>query len=178
MKSRPRRKRGSAALQPPPPADEDTLTPDDAVKPARAGRDLGVKVHGSACEGHEVAISHPDALAEIFGTDDADQANVLFAHCLKVLTAGEAGDAGPYNDNRQFMVSIIRDMAHETLSNACWRCRLRQPTSPPSARGDGWRMQSQSRRCKRTTRASTNSPVPLLPRSRLYGNTGRAGNRQ
>ena len=52
-----------------------------------------------------------DALSEIFGTADADQASAFLSHCLKVLKPDEAGDAGAANDERHFLLSIIRDMA-------------------------------------------------------------------
>lgn len=73
--------------------------------------DLGVVLSGSASEGHEIRLSRGDALSEIFGTPDADQASAFLSHCLKVLRCDEAGDAGESNDERHFLLSIIRDMA-------------------------------------------------------------------
>ena len=72
---------------------------------------LGVKLGGSARKGHTITITREDALSEIFGTDDADQANGLLSHCLKALKTDEAGDAGAANDERHFLLSIVRDMA-------------------------------------------------------------------
>ena len=73
--------------------------------------DLGVTLGGSARKGHKITLNRPDALSEIFGNADMDQANAFLSHCLKVLKPDEAGDAGAANDERQFLLSIIRDMA-------------------------------------------------------------------
>jgi hypothetical protein len=72
---------------------------------------LGVKVAGSAKTGHTIALEHEDALAEIFGTEDREQAAALLSHCLKALKPDEAGDAGEINDERRFLLSIVRDLA-------------------------------------------------------------------
>ena len=72
---------------------------------------LGVKVSGSAKTGHTVTLSQENALCRIFGTSDEMQANVLLSHCLKVLKADEASDEHPGNDERIFMLSVIRDLA-------------------------------------------------------------------
>ena len=72
---------------------------------------LGVKLGGSARKGHDITLTREDALSKIFGTDDEGQANAFLSHCLKVLKPGEAGDASAANDERHFLLSIIRDMA-------------------------------------------------------------------
>ena len=74
-------------------------------------RGLGLKLEGSAKTGHQIKLSRNDALLEIFGTADADQASALLSHCLKVLKPDEAGDAGEANDERHFLLSIVKDMA-------------------------------------------------------------------
>jgi hypothetical protein len=73
--------------------------------------DLGVKVSGSAQAGHKVKLAHESALCRIFGTSDEMQANALLGHCLKSLKADEASDEHPGNDERIFMLSVIRDLA-------------------------------------------------------------------
>lgn len=73
--------------------------------------DLGVKVSGSAEKGHKVKLAHDRALCQIFGTSDEQQANALLSHCLKPLKADEASDEHPANDERTFMLSVIRDLA-------------------------------------------------------------------
>lgn len=73
--------------------------------------DLGVTFGGSASEGHTINVTHGDAVSEIFGTADGDQASALLKHCLQVLRADEAGDARGGTDERHFLLSIIRDMA-------------------------------------------------------------------
>lgn len=73
--------------------------------------DLGVKVSGSAETGHEIKLQRDRALCEIFGTSDEMQANALLSHCLKPLKADEASDEHPGNDERTFMLSVIRDLA-------------------------------------------------------------------
>ena len=73
--------------------------------------DLGVKVSGSAKTGHTVELSRKNALGQIFGTSDDMQAEGLLTHCLKALKGDEASDDHPGNDERIFMLSIIRDMA-------------------------------------------------------------------
>ncbi len=73
--------------------------------------DLGVKLGGSARKGHTIALSREKALEAIFGTDDKDQASAFLSHCLKVLKPDEAGDAGEANDERHFLLSIVRDLA-------------------------------------------------------------------
>jgi len=72
---------------------------------------LGVKFSGDAKEGHSVEITRRNALQTIFGTDDPDQAGAFLTHCLKALHADESGSGGDANDERIFMLSIIRDMA-------------------------------------------------------------------
>ncbi|WP_425987100.1 hypothetical protein [Brevundimonas sp. TWP1-2-1b1] len=72
---------------------------------------LGLTLGGSAKTGHQIKFSRTDALLEIFGTADADQASALLSHCLKVLKSDEAGDAGEAHDERHFLLSIVKDMA-------------------------------------------------------------------
>ncbi|KPA20070.1 hypothetical protein shim_37360 [Shimia sp. SK013] len=72
---------------------------------------LGVKVKGSAQTGHKIEMAEKSALCQIFGTSDDKQANALLSHCLKVLKAEEATDEHPRNDERTFMLSVIRDLA-------------------------------------------------------------------
>lgn len=73
--------------------------------------DLGVKVSGSAREGHKIELAQESALCKIFGTPDEMQAKVLLSHCLKPLKADEASDEHPGNDERIFMLSVVRDIA-------------------------------------------------------------------
>lgn len=73
-------------------------------------RPLGVKVKGTA-RAQTVELEHADALEAIFGTDQREQAAALLGHCLKVLRRDEASDDFPANDERQFLLSIIRDLA-------------------------------------------------------------------
>ena len=73
--------------------------------------DLGVKVGGSARTGHKIELARENALCQVFGTSDEKQATALLSHCLKPLKADEASDEHPAHDERQFMLSIIRDMA-------------------------------------------------------------------
>ncbi|KAA0921018.1 hypothetical protein FLO80_02270 [Aquicoccus porphyridii] len=72
---------------------------------------LGVKLSGSPQRGQKVELAWKNALGKIFGTSDDMQAEVLLSHCLKPLKADEASDDHPGNDERIFMLSIIRDMA-------------------------------------------------------------------
>ena len=76
-----------------------------------AYHDLGVKLGGSAEDGHEVGLSHEDALKNIFATDCDLQASAFLSHCLKVLHGTEAGNLGDANDERGFMLSIVKDLA-------------------------------------------------------------------
>jgi hypothetical protein len=73
--------------------------------------DLGVKASGSARMGHKIELARKSALCEIFGTSDEMQANAFLSHCLKPLKADEASDEHPGNDERIFMLSVIRDLA-------------------------------------------------------------------
>lgn len=73
--------------------------------------DLGVKVSGSARTGHKVELAQESALCRIFGTSDEMQANALLSHCLKSLKPDEASDERPGNDERVFILSMIRDLA-------------------------------------------------------------------
>ena len=74
-------------------------------------RSLGVKVTGSQANGLKVELSREMALEEIFGTDQPDQALALFSQCMKVLKRDESSDEHPGHDERQFLLSIIRDLA-------------------------------------------------------------------
>jgi hypothetical protein len=82
-----------------------TLT--DGDKPAEKG--LGLRVEGSAQEGHEITIERDGALTGLFNTDDPDQASALLSHCLKTLHGNEAGDAGEASDERKFMLSVVKE---------------------------------------------------------------------
>jgi hypothetical protein len=73
--------------------------------------DLSVEIGGSASEGHTFTETPDGALSAIFGASDGKQALALLSHCLKVLHPDEAGDAGATNDERHFLLSIVRDMA-------------------------------------------------------------------
>jgi hypothetical protein len=81
-----------------------------SIEKAKAN-DLGVKVGGSARKGHDIHLARPSALCEIFGTEDAAQANAFLSHCLKALKPDEAGDAHAANDERHFQLSSIKDLA-------------------------------------------------------------------
>lgn len=73
--------------------------------------DLGVTVSGSAKTGHKLELSRENAICQIFGTSDEMLANALLSHCLKHLKADEASDEHPGNDERVFMLSVVRDIA-------------------------------------------------------------------
>ena len=77
----------------------------------KADSDLGVKLKGSAADGHEVVLSRNDALKDVFATNCEIQANTFLSHCLKVLTEAEAGSAGDTMDERGFMLSIVNEIA-------------------------------------------------------------------
>ena len=79
----------------------------ESIKP----RGLGVKVSGSAKKGHVVTANSASALSEIFGTDQEEQINGLLSQCLKTLKADEANEEQPCNDERGFVLSILRDLA-------------------------------------------------------------------
>jgi hypothetical protein len=79
-----------------------------AERPKREA--IGVKMGGTASTGHTVALSHDGALSAIFGASDGEQASAFLSHCLKVLKPDEAGDGGASNDERHFLLSIIRDL--------------------------------------------------------------------
>jgi len=72
---------------------------------------FGVKVSGSAKTGHTVVMSDESALCQIFGTSDEKQAAALLSQCFNVLKTDEASDEHPANDERTFMLSVIRDIA-------------------------------------------------------------------
>ena len=73
--------------------------------------DLGVKVSGSPTKGHNIQLSRDDTLARIFGTGEPMQAEALLSHCLKPLRADEASDEQSANDERGFMLSVVKDIA-------------------------------------------------------------------
>ncbi|CUK08370.1 hypothetical protein PH7735_03236 [Shimia thalassica] len=72
---------------------------------------LGVKVEGSASEGHAVKLSGHDALKTIFGTKSQEQAAALLSHCFSVLNRSEAGEGSEAEDERMFMLSTVDDIA-------------------------------------------------------------------
>jgi len=73
--------------------------------------DLGVTVGGSAQTGHQIKLSHDEALCRIFRITDEKLAAALLSHCLKPLKADEASDKHEANDERLFMLSTVRDIA-------------------------------------------------------------------
>jgi hypothetical protein len=80
-----------------------------AERPKREA--IGVTLGGTANKGHTIMVSRDGALSEIFGASDGEQATAFLSHCLKVLKPDEAGDGGASNDERHFLLSIIRDLA-------------------------------------------------------------------
>jgi len=77
----------------------------------KAETDLGLKLDGSAKDGHEIVLSRADAVKDIFNTQNEGQAEALLLHCLKALNGNEAGNAGEASDERYFMLSIVKDIA-------------------------------------------------------------------
>ena len=73
--------------------------------------DLGVKFAGSQKAGHQITLADKNTLRKIFGTSDQTQLDALLGHCLKPLKADECSDDHPANDERGFMISIVKDMA-------------------------------------------------------------------
>jgi hypothetical protein len=80
------------------------------IEKARAD-DLGVKASGSDQTGQKIVLTHEKALCKIFGTSDEKQAEALLSQCLKPLKPNERSDEHPGNDERVFVLSIIRDIA-------------------------------------------------------------------
>lgn len=76
-----------------------------------AEHDTGVTVRGSSEEGHKVQESRSGALGQTFGTSDDRQAEALLVQCFESLKLDEATDEYPVNDQRTFMLSVIRDIA-------------------------------------------------------------------
>jgi len=72
---------------------------------------IGVTMTGTPDEGQCVTIESDKALQAIFGTKCPEMTKALLGHCFKVLKANEASDKHPANDERMFMLSIIKDMA-------------------------------------------------------------------
>lgn len=76
-----------------------------------AQHSLGVKLKGSPSSGHQIEIENNKALCAIFGTTQREQAEALLTHCLKILATNEASDKHPGNDERLFVLTIIKDLA-------------------------------------------------------------------
>ena len=68
-------------------------------------------MNGSSEKGHEVKLSRAGALSAVFGTGEQEQVTAFLSHCLKVLKPDEASEDYPANDERMFLLSIIRDIA-------------------------------------------------------------------
>ena len=86
---------------------EKVVTAVEQTKPA----DLGIEVNGSSEKGHEVKLSRAGALSAVFGTGEQEQVTAfLSSHCLKVLKPDEASEDYPANDERMFLLSIIKDI--------------------------------------------------------------------
>lgn len=85
------------------------LVAEDDDSPRASAAD--VKVEGSSQTVRDVILEKTDTLKDIFATDCDLQAQALITHCLKVLNGAEAGDGGDANDERGFMLSIIKDLA-------------------------------------------------------------------
>jgi len=81
-----------------------------AAPPASPSSELGVTFETSGSKGHHITLEREDTLETIFGTADLQQATALLSHCLMVLKPDEVGDAGPFGDQRTFMLSIIKDL--------------------------------------------------------------------
>lgn len=77
---------------------------------------LGVRF-SRAPEGHQRVTMGPDALEAIFGMGEPFQAAALLAHCVKVLSIAElgAGPAGEAEDERHFMLSVVKDLARRDV---------------------------------------------------------------
>lgn len=86
----------------------DTEAASHAVLPAPA-EPLGFKMKGNASEGHRV-IGTMRGLQIIFGTEAEEQCSALLTQCLKVLDRVEGGEGSDADDQRLFMLSIVKDM--------------------------------------------------------------------
>jgi hypothetical protein len=70
---------------------------------------LGVRVTGSAETGHGIR-TRPRNLEKIFGTDEPFQAQAFLGHCFAILHPKEAGAGADTDDQRPFVVSIVKDI--------------------------------------------------------------------
>ena len=80
------------------------------VKKSDPANDLGMSIKGTPEKGQTVEIDRADLMKRIFNADDAKQAETLLSHCLHALSAKEASDDHPGNDQRYFMPSIVADI--------------------------------------------------------------------
>ena len=150
------------------------MTQIDHAKPT----DLGVKLSGSPKKGHQVELSREGALSAIFGTGEQEQVKALLSHCLKVLKPDEASDDHPANDERMFLLSIIRDIAPRDPIERMLAVQM-AATHVATIRAGRWMATSDNLpQVRRTIPASTSSRAPLPPRSRPCESIGRAGNRR
>ena len=72
--------------------------------------DAAVDFTGNNANGQKVRLGHEDALLDLFQTDDSKQAQSLLFQCMKVLSDHESDDERPGDDERAFMLSIVRDI--------------------------------------------------------------------
>lgn len=105
-------------------------------------RPLGAKLKGSK-PAAKIEIAHADALTEIFGTDEPGQTAALLSQCLKVLKQDEASDEFPGNDERQFLLSIIRDLAPRDAVERMLALQM-AATHVATVRSAGWLAHTQN----------------------------------
>jgi len=104
---------------------------------------LGIKISGSATTGHDIELTRENALCQVFGTSDERQAVALLGHCLKPLSASESTDKKPGNDERIFMLSVIRDLAPRDPVERMLAVQI-AATHIATIRASGWLSRSEN----------------------------------
>lgn len=105
--------------------------------------DLGVTVSGSARTGHNLRLSRAKAICQIFNTRDEKQADALLSQCLKPLREDEASDEHPANDERMFMLSVVRDLAPRDAIERMLAVQI-AATHVATIRAGGWLSRSEN----------------------------------
>ncbi len=79
-------------------------------KTLKAPNTIGLSVKGTPDKGQSVQVIAEDTVHKVFGTKHPETADGLLRHCMKALTASEASDDLPANDERTFMVAAVADV--------------------------------------------------------------------
>ena len=89
----------------------DDLGMSEVGSPGRPKQDFGLPAEGAQEKEETISPSISKFLSQVFPNCDPKLAKVFVGHCFKALNNSERENTDEFNDEVEFMLSIIRDMS-------------------------------------------------------------------